>query len=72
LQAERSGPRALLRRKVQTALIATLLIGVSLSILTGWRLYAVNATASDIQAEMDAVRGEIDSARAGMSFRTAA
>jgi general secretion pathway protein L len=68
LQAERSGPRALLRRKVQTGLIAILLIGVSLSILTGWRLYAVNATASDIEAEMDSVRGEIDSARAGMSL----
>jgi general secretion pathway protein L len=68
LQAERSGPRALLRRKVQNALVAILLIGVSLSILTGWRLYAVNATASDIQAEMDNVRGEIDSARAGMSL----
>jgi general secretion pathway protein L len=68
LQAERSGPRALLRRKVQNALVAVLLVGVSLSILTGWRLYAVNATASDLQTEMDAVRGEIDSARAGMSL----
>src|SRR6185503_2979453 len=47
---------------------AVLLVGVSLSILTGWRLYAVNATASDLQTEMDAVRGEIDSARAGMSL----
>jgi general secretion pathway protein L len=68
LQDERSGPRALLRRKVQNALVAVLLVGVSLSILTGWRLYAVNATASDLQTEMDAVRGEIDSARAGMSL----
>jgi general secretion pathway protein L len=68
LQAERSGPRALLRRKVQTALVATLLIGVSLSILTGWRLYAVNATAAEMQAEMDNVRAGIESARAGMSL----
>lgn len=68
LQAERSGPRALLRRKVQRALVAILLVGVSLSILTGWRLYAVSATASEIQAEMDNVRGGIDAARAGMSL----
>lgn len=68
LQGERSGPRALLRRKVQTALIAILLIGCSLSVLTGWRLYAVSATAADLQVEADAVRSRIESARAGMSL----
>jgi general secretion pathway protein L len=68
LHAEGSGPRALLRRKVVRTLVAILLIGVSLSVLTGWRLYAVDATASDIEAEMDTVRGEIEQARAGMSL----
>lgn len=68
LQAEGSGPRAQLRRKVQAALLAILLIGVSLSVLTGWQLYAVNATAAEMQAEMDAVRAQIESARAGMSL----
>jgi general secretion pathway protein L len=68
LQAERSGPRALLRRKVVRALVAILLIGVSLSFLAGWRLYAVNATAGELQAETDTVRAQIESARAGMSL----
>ncbi len=68
LQAERSGPRALLRRKVEAALIAIFLIGVSLSALTGWRLYALHATAAEVQAETDAVRAQIESARAGMSL----
>jgi len=68
LQGERSGPRALLRRKVQTALIAILLVGASVSVLTGWRLYAVNATAAELRTEADAVRSQIESARAGMSL----
>jgi general secretion pathway protein L len=68
LQAESTGQRALLRRKVQAVLIAIALIGVSLSALTGWRLYALNATAAEVQAETDAVRAQIESARAGMSL----
>ena len=68
LQGERTGPRALLRRKVKRALVAILLIGVSLSALAGWRLYAVNALAAELQAETERVRAEIESARAGMSL----
>ncbi len=68
LQAEGSGPRALLRRKVKATLLAILLIGVSLSILTGWRLYAVSATASELSADTDTVRSGIEKARAGMSL----
>jgi general secretion pathway protein L len=68
LQGEGSGPRAQLRRRVQTALVAILLVGVSLSALTGWQLYAVNATAAEVQEQTDAVRAEIERARAGMSL----
>jgi general secretion pathway protein L len=68
LQSEGSGPRALLRRKVVAVLVAILLIGTSLSLLTGWQLYAISATASELQAETDTVRGQIESARAGMSL----
>jgi general secretion pathway protein L len=53
---------------VQTALIALLLVGSSLTVLTGWRLYAVNATAAELEIEADAVRSQIESARAGMSL----
>lgn len=68
LESEGSGRRAALRKRVQSVLVAILLIGVSLSLLTGWRLYAVNATAAEIESEMDAVRAGIESARAGMSL----
>jgi general secretion pathway protein L len=68
LQSAGSGQRALRRRRIEATLVAILLIGISLSILTGWRLYAVGATASEIQSEMDSVRAGIESARAGMSL----
>jgi general secretion pathway protein L len=66
LHAEGAGPRAQLRRKVQTSLLAILLVGASLSVLTGWQLYAVSATAAEIDAETQSVRTGIESARAGM------
>lgn len=68
LESEGSGRRAVLRRRVQSVLLAILVIGVSLSALAGWRLYSVNSTASAIEAEMDGVRAGIESARAGMSL----
>lgn len=67
LQSESSGQRAMRRRRVEATLVAILLIGISLSILTGWRLYAVGATAAEIQSETESVRTGIESARAGMS-----
>ena len=68
LQSVGSGQRALLRRRVQATLAAILLIGVSLSLLSGWRLYAVNATAAELSDEMGTVRAGIESVRAGMSL----
>jgi general secretion pathway protein L len=68
LQSVGSGQRALLRRRVQATLVAILLIGVSLSALTGWQLYSANATAAELRGEMDNVRAGIESARAGMSL----
>lgn len=68
MQSTGSGQRALRRRRVEATLTAILLIGISLSILTGWRLYAVGATAGEIQAETESVRAGIDSTRAGMSL----
>jgi general secretion pathway protein L len=68
LQSVGSGQRAQLRRRVQATLAAILLIGVSLSLLSGWRLYAVNATAAELSDEMGTVRAGIESARAGMSL----
>lgn len=66
LRAEGAGPRAQLRRKVQAALLAALLVGASLSVLTGWQLYAVTATAADIDAETQSIRAAIETARAGL------
>jgi general secretion pathway protein L len=68
LQAESTGQRALLRRRVKTGLVAILMIGASLCVLTGWQLYALNATAAEVQAETDAVRARIEQVRAGMSL----
>jgi general secretion pathway protein L len=68
LQSVGAGQRALLRRRVQSALVAILLVGASLSVLSGWRLYAVNATAAELTDEMTNVRAGIESARAGMSL----
>ena len=68
LQSSGSGQRALRRRRVEATLVAILAIGVSLSVLTAWRLYAVGATAQEIQAEMESARAGIESARAGMSL----
>jgi general secretion pathway protein L len=68
LQSAGSGQRALRRRRVEATLIAILLIGLSVSVLTGWRLYAVGATAAEIQAETDATRAGLDAARAGMNL----
>jgi len=68
LQSVGSGQRALLRRRVQTTLAAILLIGSSLSVLSGWRLYSVNAAAAELSEETGSIRAGIESARAGMSL----
>jgi general secretion pathway protein L len=68
LQSVGAGQRAQFRRRVKTTLLAILLIGVLLSVLTGWQLYTVNATAAQLDSEMGNVRAGVESARAGMSL----
>lgn len=71
LQSENSGRRATLRRKVATSLAALLVLGVILSALSGWHLYSLSARASEVQAETESVRSQIETARAGMSLSDA-
>lgn len=63
LHTDRSGRRDKLRRRIATALLAILAIGLIGSGLSSWRLYGVNAEAAEVQDQMDAARRVIEEAR---------
>jgi general secretion pathway protein L len=68
LQSDRTERRAALRRKVSMGLVAFLLISASLGALSGWRLFALQTQAAELQSETDAIRARIESALSGTEF----
>lgn len=67
-RAGKTSRREELRRRVVLALAGIALVGLVLSALTGWRLYALNAEATQLQEDMSAARNQIGTVVSGLQL----
>ncbi len=65
LHSDRTERRSELRRKVMIGLAAFVAVALVLSLLSGWRLYSLEAQAAELQAETNALRARLEAARGG-------